>query len=60
MSAGQLIKAINTGKLKNSEITSQDVLRSIDIWGKDLGNLKSKTTAKKNKISRDNDTWLYK
>ena len=49
MSAGQLIKAINTGKLKNSEITSQDVLRSIDIWGKDLGNLKGKTTAKKNK-----------
>ena len=47
MSAGQLIHAINSGKIKNCQVSSQDVLRSIDIWGKDLGNLKGKTTARK-------------
>lgn len=47
MSAGQLINCINRGKIKNCEVSAQDVLRSIDIWGKDLGNLKGKTTARK-------------
>jgi Reverse transcriptase (RNA-dependent DNA polymerase) len=47
MSAGQLIRAINLGKIKNCEVSTQDVLRGIDIWGKDLGNLKGKTTARK-------------
>jgi hypothetical protein len=28
-------------------VSVQDVLRSIDIWGKDLGNLKGKSTARK-------------
>jgi hypothetical protein len=47
MSEGQLIKAINMGKIKNCEVSSQDVLRSIDIWGKHEGNLRGKTTARK-------------
>ena len=47
ISEGQLIRAINTGKIKNCEISTQDVLRSIDIWGKHEGNLRGKTTARK-------------
>lgn len=47
ISEGQLIKAINMGKIQNCEISSQDVLRSIDIWGKHQGNLRGKTTARK-------------
>ena len=54
MSEGQLIKAINIGKIKNCEASSQDVLRSIDIWGKHEGNLRGKTTARKVKgVSMD-------
>ena len=54
ISEGQLIKAINTGKIKNCEISSQDVLRSIDIFGKHEGNLRGKTTARKTKaVSAD-------
>jgi len=43
--AGKLIRLLSTGKLQNADITVQDVLRAIRIWGKDLGNLKGKTTA---------------
>ena len=45
--AGQLIGLLNSGKIRNAEVTAHDVVRSIDIWGKDLGQLKGKTTAKK-------------
>jgi hypothetical protein len=54
MSEGQLIKAINFGKIRNCEVSSQDVLRCIDIWGKHEGNLRGKTTARKTKaVSMD-------
>jgi len=48
-SAGQLVKLLNSGKIRNAEISPHDVVRSINIWGKDLGQLKGKTTAKKSK-----------
>ena len=48
-SAGQLVKLLNSGKIRNAEITPHDIVRSINIWGKDLGQLKGKTTAKKTK-----------
>jgi len=48
-SAGQLVKLLNSGKIRNAEVTPHDVVRSINIWGKDLGQLKGKTTAKKSK-----------
>ena len=44
---GTLIKQLNAGKIKNAEITSHDVLRAIDIWGKSIGTLKGKTTPHK-------------
>ena len=52
MSAGKLIKTIKTGKIRNCKVSVQDVLRSIDIWGKDLGNLKGKSTAHKVRENR--------
>jgi hypothetical protein len=49
-----LIKAISSGKIRNCEVSSQDVLRCIDIWGKHEGNLRGKTTARKTKaVSMD-------
>ena len=39
----QLVKLIGQGKLVNSNITTQDIVRSFDIWGPDLGSLKGKT-----------------
>ena len=33
--------------IKNNDISVQDVARAMEIWGKDLANLKGKTTAKK-------------
>lgn len=44
---GQLIKQLAAGKIKNAEISVQDVLRAHDIWGKCIGTLKGKTTARK-------------
>ena len=44
--AGDLIKMISAGKIKNCDINVQDVVRSVKIWGKELGNIKGKTTAK--------------
>ena len=43
VSPGQLIKLIGQGKLVNSNITAQDIVRSLDVWGPDLGSLKGKT-----------------
>ena len=42
-STGPVIKLIGQGKLINSNITAQDVVRSLDIWAPDLGTLKGKT-----------------
>jgi len=39
----QLIKLLKQGKIKNAEIDEHDVVRTLDIEGKDLGNLKGKT-----------------
>jgi len=47
VTAGTLIKLLAAGKIKDAEITVQDVVRAVNIWGKDLGNLKGKSTAKK-------------
>ena len=44
-SPGQLIKLIGQGKLDKSDITAQDVVRALDIFGPDLGSLKGKTTS---------------
>ena len=38
-----LIMLIGQGKLVNSNITAQDIVRSLDIWGPDLRSLKGKT-----------------
>ena len=46
ITAGSLIKLLAAGKIKHAEISVQDVVRAVDIWGKDLANLKGKTTAK--------------
>ena len=46
-SPGQLFKMISNGKLDNGKIVAQDVLRSIDIFGPDLGSLKGKTSSHK-------------
>ena len=45
--AGQLIKHLRAGKIKNAEVTPHDVVRSLDIFGKELSNLKGKSTARK-------------
>jgi hypothetical protein len=39
----QLIKMINHGKFLNNRVVAQDVVRAVDIWGRDLGSLKGKT-----------------
>ena len=46
-SPGQLIKLIGQGKLDKNNITAQDVVRALDIFGPDLGSLKGKTTGHK-------------
>ena len=38
-SPGQLIKLIGQGKLDKSDITAQDVVRALDIFGPDLGDV---------------------
>jgi hypothetical protein len=52
-SPGQLIKMIGQGQLTQSGITAQDVVRSIDIWGPDLGSLKGKTTSHKAQLEEE-------
>ena len=52
-SPGQLIKLIGQGKLVKGDVTSQDVLRALDIWGPDLGNLKGKTTSHQAQIEEE-------
>ena len=52
-SPGQLIKLIGQGKLVNSNITAQDVVRSLDIWGPDLGSLKGKTPSHQAQIEEE-------
>lgn len=49
-STGQLIKLISQGKLANCDVTAQDVVRALDIWGPDLGSLKGKTPSHKAQI----------
>ena len=53
VTAGNLIKLLAAGKIKNAEITVQDVVRCTEIWGKDLANLKGKTTAKTLKLESE-------
>jgi Reverse transcriptase (RNA-dependent DNA polymerase) len=45
-SAGQLIRQIQQGKLE-TRVTPTDVINSVYIWGKSLGECKGKTTARK-------------
>jgi Reverse transcriptase (RNA-dependent DNA polymerase) len=52
-SPGQLIKMIGQGQLAKSGITAQDVVRSVDIWGPDLGSLKGKTTSHKAQLEEE-------
>ena len=52
-SPGQLIKLIGQGKLVNSNITAQDVVRSLDIWGPDLGTLKGKTPSHQAQVEEE-------
>ena len=47
MTAGELIKMITENGIHNIDVSAQDVARSINIWGKELANLKGKTTSKK-------------
>ena len=49
----QLIKLISRNKLTNNKITSQDVMRSMDIYGPSLGGLKGKTTSHKSPINAE-------
>lgn len=59
-SPGQLIKMIGQGKLVKSDITAQDVIRSLDIWGQDLGSLKGKTTSHKAQLEEELPTTIVK
>ena len=52
-SPGQLIKLIGQGKLVNSNVTAQDVVRSLDIWGPDLGSLKGKTPSHQAQVEEE-------
>ena len=52
-SPGQLIKLIGQGKLEKSNITAQDVVRALDIFGPDLGSLKGKTTSHKAELEEE-------
>ena len=53
VSPGQLVKLIGQGKLVNSNITAQDVVRSLDIWGPDLGSLKGKTPSHQAQVEEE-------
>ena len=53
VSPGQVIKLIGQGKLVNSDITAQDVVRSLDIWGSDLGTLKGKTPSHQAQVEEE-------
>ena len=44
---------IGQGQLTQSGITAQNVVRSIDIWGPDLGSLKGKTTSHKAQLEEE-------
>ena len=46
VTSGDLIKRIVKGKIRNIDVNAEDVARSVQIWGKDLANLKGKTTAR--------------
>ena len=52
-SPGQLIKLIGQGKLDKSDITAQDVVRALDIFGQVLGSLKGKTTSHKTELEEE-------
>ena len=42
--ASKLIKLITNNKIRNLDVTPQDVARAVDIWGKDIFGMKGKTT----------------
>ena len=44
-----LVKLLNSGMIKHTEISSHDVVRCRDIFGPDLGNVRGKTTDRKPK-----------
>jgi len=50
VTSGDLIKRIVKGKIRNIDVNAEDVARSVQIWGKDLANLKGKTTARASPI----------
>ena len=52
-SLGQLIKLIGQGKLVNSDITAQDVVRFLHMWGPDLGTLKGKTPSHQAQVEEE-------
>jgi hypothetical protein len=52
-SPGELIKMIGQGQLTQSGITAHDVVRSIDIWGPDLGSLRGKITSHKAQLEEE-------
>ena len=47
MTPGTIAKLIHDDGIKDADINAQDIARCIDIYGKDLGNLKGKTTRTK-------------
>ena len=52
-SPGQLIELIGQRKLDKSDITAQDVVRALDIFGLDLGSFKGKITSHKAKLEEE-------
>ena len=47
------MKLIGQDKLVNSDITAQNVVRSLDIWGPDLGTLKGKTPSHQAQVEEE-------
>jgi Reverse transcriptase (RNA-dependent DNA polymerase) len=55
ITAGELARLLAEGKIRDATITAKDVVRAIDIYGKDLGNLKGKTTARRPPVVKAQD-----
>ena len=55
VSTEQLLKMIGNGMLLRCDIGKRDVLRAVDIFGQDIGELKGKATAKKAPVIRPDE-----
>jgi hypothetical protein len=56
--SSEVIRMLNEGEIKNTDVLPQDIARAIDIYGKPSGLIKGATTSRKPPIVVDDDDYV--